>query len=332
LNNTEEHIDELIGKYLAGEASVDEREQVELWVMQDPTNLRHLEHFKLIFEKASQVKETHVFDEDAAWNKMKAKLKAEPKVIPMARPNSGINFFYRIAASIVVILGVGFFVYKAFDNSDINQIEVVADARAVSNVLPDGSGVFLNKKTKLTYTFDKKQKAHIVKLKGEAYFEIKHEEEKNLIIDIAGVYIKDIGTAFNVKAYPDSNTIEVFVEEGEIVFYTDKDSGVHLHASAKGIYDKTTKSFSIANPEENVLAYKTKMFSFDGSMLSEVVRDLNNVYEKKIILPEHLKQCRLTVDFANEDIDEIANVIAETLGLSVKKSDKEIFLEGARCE
>jgi hypothetical protein len=62
------------------------------------------------------------------------------------------------------------------------------------------------------------------------------------------------------------------------------------------------------------------------------VNDLNNVYEKKIILPEHLNKCRLTVDFANEDIDEIANVIAETLGLTIRKTDKEIFLEGSRCE
>jgi transmembrane sensor len=332
LENTIEHIDELIGKYLAGEASVKEREQVEMWGNQNPANRKELEHFKLIFETSTEAKEIHSFDEDAAWNKMKAKLKAEPSVVPINRNNSGFNFYYKIAASIIIILGVGFFVFRGFNKTVINEVELVAENKTVSNVLPDGSDVFLNKETKLTYTYDKKKKAHVVKLKGEAFFKIKHEEQKNLIVDIAGIYIKDIGTAFNVKAYPESNTIEVVVEEGIVVFYTNGDSGVTLHASSKGIYNKVTKGFSLEQPEENVLAYKTKMFSFAGTALEDVVNDLNNVYDKKIILPEHLKKCRLTVDFANEDIDEIANVIAETLGLTVRKTDKEIFLEGSRCE
>ena len=211
-------------------------------------------------------------------------------------------------------------------------LEVVSQKETKADTLPDGSGVFLNKKTELAYTYDKKKKNHVVKLKGEAYFNIHHEDEKTFIIDAAGVYIKDIGTSFNVKAYPDDNTVEVVVEEGKVMFYTDSDSGIFLSAKGKGIYNKTTKTFTIEQPEENVLAYKTRFFSFSDTDLRTAVEALNNVYDKKIVLGENLYNCRLTVSFNQEDIDEIAAVMAETLGLTLTNSASEIRLEGPGCE
>jgi ferric-dicitrate binding protein FerR (iron transport regulator) len=198
--------------------------------------------------------------------------------------------------------------------------------------LPDGSDVFLNKKTELTYAFDKKKKNHVVKLKGEAYFNIQHDDEKTFIIDAAGVFIRDIGTSFNVKAYPDSNTVEVVVEHGKVMFYTDKDSGVLLSANGKGVYNKSTKAFTVEQPEENALAYKTKFFIFSNTDLHTAVRELNGVYDKKIVLSQNLRGCHLTVSFNNEDIDEIASVMAETLGLTIQKSGNEIRLDGPGCD
>ena len=114
----------------------------------------------------------------------------------------------------------GFFAYQMITGSRNKSMEVVSQKETKSDTLPDGSGVFLNKKTELAYTFDKKEKSHVVKLKGEAYFNIQHENDKNFIIDAAGVFIRDIGTSFNVKAYPEDNTVEVVVEEGKVMFYT----------------------------------------------------------------------------------------------------------------
>jgi ferric-dicitrate binding protein FerR (iron transport regulator) len=135
-----------------------------------------------------------------------------------------------------------------------------------------------------------------------------------------------------VKAYPEDNTVEVVVVEGKVMFYTDTDSGIYLSENGKGIYNKTTKTFSIEQPEENVLAYKTRFFSFSDTDLRTAVASLNNVYDKKIVISENLHRCRLTVSFNNEDIDEIASVMAETLGLTVTTTGNEIRLEGSGCE
>jgi ferric-dicitrate binding protein FerR (iron transport regulator) len=211
-------------------------------------------------------------------------------------------------------------------------VEVVAGKSSEADTLPDGSGVFLNKKTHLAYSFDKKKKTHRVKLKGEAYFNIHHEADKTFIVEAGDALIRDIGTSFNVKAYPKSNTIEVVVEEGKVMFYTEGNTGIYLQPGGKGIYHKATKTFTVEEAEPNITAYKTKFFIFSGENLGAVVKNLNDVYDRKIVIPAHLKNCKLTVSFNNEEIGEIAQVIAETLGLTVKDRGTDIVLEGNGCE
>lgn len=332
MNYSVDHIDDLIGKYLSGEAATEEILFVEAWANENEENRKRLQQCKLIFDKSFEAKGLQEFDTDAAWIKMKSRLQNGGRTISFQPQRSSSSIMWRVAASIIVILGIGFFAYQMINGSRNKSVELVSQKETKSDTLPDGSGVFLNKKTELAYAYDKKEKSHVVKLKGEAYFNIQHEDDKKFIIDAAGVFIRDIGTSFNVKAYPEDNTVEVVVEEGKIMFYTDTDSGIYLSAKGKGIYNKITKTFTIEQPEENVLAYKTKFFSFSNTDLRTAVEALNNVYDKKIVLGDNLSNCRLTVSFNQEDIDEIAAVMAETLGLTITSSGTEIKLEGQGCE
>jgi ferric-dicitrate binding protein FerR (iron transport regulator) len=330
VRQNENHIDDLIGKYLSREASAEEIQFVEDWVAESDSNKKYFVHLKLIFARAASVKEAQQFDADAAWLKVKAKLHTPQAKTVAFTPQFNISLYWKVAASILIVFGLSYLTYQTFTPASV--IEVVADSKTESDTLPDGSSVFLNKETKLAYEFDPKEKTHIVKLKGEAYFNInKKKTEDKFIIRVDELFIKDIGTSFNVKAYPESNTVEVVVEEGEVMFYTDADSGVYLKAGGKGVYDKTTKKFSVDEPEANTTAYKTKFFIFSDTNLSTVVETVNQVYDKKIKIPDNLKNCRLTASFNNEGMDEIAAVIAETFSLDLKTSGGELILEGPGC-
>lgn len=335
MKNQRNDIDELIGKYLAGEASREEMGVVDSWRSGNESNQQYFNQLQTIFTRTSTVKENLQFDKDAAWNKVRARLKHNHGKVVSFTPEPAANPFglvWKIAASLLLLIGIGFFAYRNFQAPDaVQPVEVIAEKKIITDTLPEGSQVVLNKKTQLTYAYDKATKQHRVKLKGEAYFSMAHDDKKNFVIDIAGVYIRDIGTSFNVKAYPDSNTIEVVVEEGEVIFYTETDSGVTLKANGKGIYDKVTKKFSIDQPEANVTAYKTRLFIFNNTSLSEVARQLNAVYDKKLIVSEAVQNCPLTVTFSNEDIEEIVAVISETLGLKVHDTAQGILLEGSIC-
>ena len=333
MNYNVDHIDDLIGKYLAGEAAEDEINFIELWTKESEGNRKYFDHCKLIFDKTFEVKTLQEFDADAAWARMKSKLQPERgRTVAFPVERSGRNLIWRVAASILIVFGIGYFAYNLTSSPPSSEVQLIAETATKTDTLPDGSDVFLNKQTELVYTYDKQKKNRVVKLKGEAYFNINQDKENNFVIEVDGVFIRDIGTSFNVKAYPDENTIEVVVEEGKVMFYTDTDSGIYLSEKGKGIYNRTTKNFSIEQPEENVLAYKTKLFSFTDTDLRTAVATLNEVYDKKIVLSENLNSCRLTVSFDNEDVDEIAAIMAETLGLTIHKSGSEIRLEGSGCE
>ncbi|RAW03442.1 FecR family protein [Pseudochryseolinea flava] len=332
MNNLPTHIDELISKYLAGEASPEEATQVNTWAAADDSNKKYLQQLEFIFKKTPAIQKWQDFDTDAAWSKMRSKLKEGSTKTVELHPRRSFHYL-QIAASIVIVLGIGFGIYQMMDiNKPANVVAVSSTKETKSDTLPDGSNVFLNKLTELDYAFDKKDKTHRIKLRGEAYFHVKHEDDKKFLVEAEGIFIKDIGTSFNVKAYPNTNTIEVVVEEGEVQFYSKDNPGVYLQAGGRGVYNKKDKTFTVEPPQANVLAYKTKFFSFSDARLGDVVEALNNVYEKKLSIGSQLENCLLTVSFNNEDLNEIANIIGETLNLKVTVTRDGFLLDGDGCE
>lgn len=325
-------MDDLIGKVLAGEATASEQEQVLRWRNQREANEKYFNQFYHIFEKASASSVQLEFDADEAWNNVKRQLhKPDAKVIPISRP----PYFtpLRVAATIFLVIALSMVVYLKI-SPPVQTLAVVSEITTRQDTLPDGSTAFLNKKTELQFEYNPREKTRKVKLKGEAYFTVKHEEEKPFVIEADEILVRDIGTEFNLKAYPDKDTIEIVVTHGEVQFYTKDDPGLNLKAGEKAIYSKRTKEFyRIEKPDTNTLAYKTKVFSFNNTDLRSVVTLLNEVYNSKISLAnESLYTCRLTAYFKEDNPEIIVEVIAETMGLALTKKDNQLILSGKGCE
>jgi transmembrane sensor len=335
LNNVENipyDIDELIGKVLAGEATEAEHNYLLQWRMDSPDNETYYKNVQEIFTTASATEVQIQFDSDAAWNKVKAKLHSgEGKVTPLYPPKS-IFSPLRIAAGLILLLGVTMLLYKLSEPT--TQIySLSAELIVAQDTLPDGSTAYLNKRSALQFEYNPREKVRRVTLKGEAYFAVKHEDEKPFVIEAEDVLVRDIGTEFNLKAYPEQDTIEIIVTEGEVQFYTHDNPGLTLRAGEKAIYSKRTKEFyRIEKPDTNALAYKTKVFSFNNTDLRSVVNLLNEVYNSKIILGnEAIQHCRLTANFKEDNPEIIAEVIAETMGLTLTKQNDTLILNGQGC-
>lgn len=317
-------IDDLIGKYIANEATAQERQQVKDWCAQSVDNQKYFEQLQTIFENAALVVDNTRYDADLAWEKVKQKIQPiQNKQTPWS--------YLRIAASVALIAISGFLAYQQFF-SNTSRMTIASSALVVKDSLPDGTKVVLNKQTEMSIAYDAKKKKGRIKLKGEASFEIKHDSEKEFIVEVEELLIRDIGTVFNVEAYPESNLVEVSVQEGEVHFYTQQKEGIFIKAGSKGVYDKISKSFTLQQADTNVIAYKTRQFVFEESDLQNVVDQLNAIYEKKIKISEKLKTCKVTVNFNNEDIDTIVEILAETLNLRIIETANEISLEGDGCE
>jgi transmembrane sensor len=325
-----EYMDDLIGKVLSGEASEAEQETVTQWRQQNAANEKYFADLKEIFEKAASGNIHLQFDTDAAWKRVKSEINRKGKSIALAR--SFVLTPLRVAAALALIVTVSWLIYELTAPAP-QTLQVIAEAATVEETLPDGSAAFLNKKSELQFEFNPREKVRKVKLKGEAYFTVKHDERNPFIVETGEVLVRDIGTEFNLKAYEEKDTIEIIVTEGEVRFYTRQNPGVNLKAGERAIYSKRSKQFyKIDKPDTNALAYKTKVFSFNNTDLITVVTLLNEVYNSKIKLAgEHLHHCKLTATYKEDNPETIAEVIAETMELELKHQNGELILSGKGC-
>jgi transmembrane sensor len=325
-------IDDLIGKMLAGEATPEECARVDAWKNESDANKKYAEQLKTIFEKAAATTVQGQFDTDAAWTRVRNKIHTRKEIPFEPNHTSGLGFALRIAAGIVFVVGMGYLLYS-WNQPVVETFSLTSEVGIRQDSLPDGSLAVLNKKSELSYEYSSGDRVRRVKLKGEAYFSVRHEKEKPFVIETGEVLIRDIGTEFNVNAYPDKDTIEIVVTEGEVQFYTLKDSGLVLKAGEKGIYSKRTKQFyRMESTDINELAYKTKIFRFKNTEMTAVVKLLNEVYNSRIkLVSTAIYKCPLTANFYEDNLDRIVEVIAETMDFTIVRKDGEILLDGKGC-
>jgi ferric-dicitrate binding protein FerR (iron transport regulator) len=125
-----------------------------------------------------------------------------------------------IAASLITIIVLGVSIEQQHKGDTEPAIfKTITASKGTKNhfLLPDGSRVWLNAGSSLTYpTSFVKDSVRAVDLSGEAFFEIRHDENHPFVIHTEHMDIRDIGTSFNVKAYPDDILTEATLIEGSI--------------------------------------------------------------------------------------------------------------------
>ncbi len=335
MEKVDKHIDLLITRYLSGEASEIEKLSLQGWLSQSEANKKYFDGIKFIYDKASVIHHNVDFNVDKAWSNVKGQMKFTPKVeLKAQKVQLG---WVRIAASILAIISVSTIVYftlrEETTQTIANVVAIASKDTIISQKLPDSTHIFLNKRTKLSYNPDYGKKNREVVLEGEAYFNATHSDDKPLTVKADSTFIKDIGTAFNIKAYPEEDIIEVYVETGKVIFYTTADSGLTLVKGDVGVYSKKTRAFSRKQVlNTNILSYKTKSFTFINARLQDVIRQLNAVYSTKLSLKRNdLANCAITVSFEDEPIETIVDIICETLSLKSAKMAEGYELDGEPC-
>lgn len=327
------HIDRIIARFVVDEASQEDIQLLGEWMDLSAENKRYVENIRLLHDKALASQSSIKVDTAKAWEKVNAQLDQPMQAITPSKSKRLVmksKSWVRVAAMFTLVVGISSLFYYLSNSSDSNLIHynLTAADTSVNKTIAGNIQVYLNKNTTIEVVEDKKNKTRVLQLSGEANFEVKHSDKMQLIVKAGETLIKDIGTTFNVKANADDSTIEVFVEAGEVSFFTNSQVGVRLTKGETGIYDKQTKLFKLNKTDNpNITSYKTHKFVFTNTPLSEVVKAINAVYPNDILLGDSLigKQT-LNVTFDNEDIDAMAYIMSETLGLSLSKTDKGYIL------
>lgn len=217
----------LISLKISGEATQAELEELEQLLKQNPELAATVDDLQRLWIKSQ--KEVSEKTEDAfarhfqRLNKMMPSGISEPEQKTeenAVSQNIATKKFYRFwwAAAAAVVFIIWFFARSSEGNSSKaieNTVSTNAGYKARIN-LPDGSKVWLNGDSKITYAGDLKGKTREVFLSGEAYFDIAKDKTRPFIIHTRTINLKVLGTAFNVRSYENDKETETALVHGSI--------------------------------------------------------------------------------------------------------------------
>jgi ferric-dicitrate binding protein FerR (iron transport regulator) len=125
--------------------------------------------------------------------------------------------FFRAAAVAAGLVAAVLLGWHIADLRKPETFEMVAERGQKSSLtLPDGSKVWLNSASKLTYTSDYNSKDRNIILDGEAFFDVARNENLPFIVHANGMAVQALGTKFNVKAYSDETEVTAILVEGSV--------------------------------------------------------------------------------------------------------------------
>jgi transmembrane sensor len=312
-------MEEKLAKYFSGEATEEERKEMHHWRSSSESN-------SVSFLKAKNIWVNSSLEVDVNQSMLAGILKEkdayEGKVIPLWSNN-----FMKIAASILIVLGLSFVLFQSTDNTK----EVVANQDTIDQVLPDGSIVTLHKGASLV--IGDFEQTRNVQLSGKAYFNIKREETKPFIIRSKNARVEVLGTSFVVDTESE-NEVEVLVESGLVAFSNiNETASVRLSKGEMGALDNSLGVISKKRIEDqNYLAWKTKALVFDGASLQQVAKVINDVYDLEVIFKnEDLLKCKLNGQYLNKSSKEVIEIIAQTFGITPEWRNNKVTFDGIGC-
>ena len=319
-----DHIsDDLLVKYMLGEANEEERLFVEEWINISIDNKKQFEDFKTIWEESKQLVMVSAVDENAAWQRLKSRI-YQPKQTAIIKKMNPVKW-WKVAAMFVLLIGASYLGYKLLNEKPIQNVVVASGYAAVTDTLPDGSIVTLNKNSELDYPSEFKGETRTIRLKGEAFFNVTPNKKKPFVIKLNDVTVRVVGTSFNVRSVRD--VTEVIVETG-VVQVIRNNKTVELRPGEKMRLTNQDSTLVKEKVEDRLYNYyRSKQFVCDNTPLWKFVEILNEAYNANIVIENpKLRGLPLTAPFDNESLDRILDVIQETFDITVIKEKDRIIL------
>ncbi|HPS14085.1 MAG TPA: FecR domain-containing protein, partial [Prolixibacteraceae bacterium] len=207
------HIDLLIARYITGEASETEKQELNQWMEQNKTNRKYFEGICFADQQAVASHRIEKVNVDQAWQKLHLQMKAGQTntASPQKKTATILPLWLRVAAILVLVSGLAIFFYNQRNNAPVkyNAVATATTNNILNYTLTDSSVITLNQHSQVACASNYGKKERRVKLSGEAFFQVKHDTGKPFIVESSGTFIKVTGTSFNIKGNDPDSLVEV---------------------------------------------------------------------------------------------------------------------------
>jgi len=317
-----EEFRKLVERYLDGTATFEER--------------RALESYYTLFDSAPDASGILTEDQlEELGDRMKERISG--RLRPAAQPFFRRPYFRAAAAAAVLLVGIWLTLTYA------PRHKKIADPIAATSIsdrpvnrfmtLPDGSTVILHGDSRLEVDENFNQSERIVRLTGEAYFDVAHNPDTPFIIYTGKIKTTVLGTAFNIAAWPGQQDIIVSVTRGK-VRVEDENRVIAVLTPDKQVTYNTESAAIGEKPVEaaEAIAWLQQDMTFDDMTLDELAGHLARRYEVNIAFenPE-LRKCRVTGRFSGtETLEEVMRTLSILMKTQYTITGKDVLIEGER--
>ena len=323
---------EVLKKYLANEGSETEREIVNAWYYE--LDLKANDHFtegdeEDLYERIrTQILETETV--------------REPKVFPLHR-------FIKYASGIAAILFVGFGLMYLFPKNAFPKYPKMAQAgsdqiifkndqkRILRYQLPDSTIVWLNPCAEISYSkLFTKNKTRETHFEGEGFFDVKPDKKHPFVIFTGAMQTTVMGTSFNIRANKNDSVYEVSVVTGSVkVSGGEPGKTIVLKPKQQVVFQKENNTMALNTLPENkpdLENWETVSLLFNETPMTEVAAKLEHTFKIKIEFANpDIEKCRLKIDFNNQHLSEILEMIEMLLGTNYKMKGDRVIFGGEGC-
>lgn len=325
--NSEMKADNLLAKYFGGNATEKDQADLEAWIAAAPENEAEFLRLTKLYEMLGK-SDNSTLNIDLELEKEKfEQYIAESEEQASATPVQMFSIrqkWYFAAAVFALLITITNFVFRF--NSD-RQVVLASGKTATDSKLMDDTKIRLSANSTLTYKADYGRETKELALKGEARFDVGKKGTGKLRIAAGNTFIEDIGTVFQVSAYPEKDYVQVKVTQGLVRFYTADNKGISLGAQESGMYDKKTHKFRILANCNLQNGVKMIQLNLDGVTLMQAIEIVSNAYNANIqLIGDDFADKKITVNFKNEKLQTVLDVIGNTLGMKIETRGEGHFL------
>lgn len=318
----------LICRYLADDLSIEETDELLQWLDEDPSRGELLTELQEAWDKSKSYPSNIFVDTNGALLRVKSSFAFSPS----AEVRVKFLSFIRVIQLLAVVFGlfsIGFIAFHYLKKDPIIKIETFS-GEYKEIILPDGSRVWLNELSSLAYPSNLAIKGvRQVELHGEAFFEIKKDEEKRFFIGSGKTKIEVLGTSLDVLQDKNGN-VKVAVVNGNASFQSEEKPNLQLilEPGDEGVIYRSGYVTKMKYKNNNFLYWKNKKLTFKNSSLSEVIRTIEEAYHTKFYVQDSVNLQRLiTASFKQESLNQVINKFESSSGLKVIKAGSGYIIE-----
>ncbi len=331
----------LYAKSKAGELSNIEKEELEVLKVNNPDLLNESGFLNDIFSGLEINLEA---DGDSVFNNIQQEINSND-IIPLDsyynQKSNRIANIRKIAAAIFILFTMGLTYFLIRDNiSKPEEVKTVTEVKLISKAssaglklnfaLPDGSIVWLNSESKLTFPETFTNNSRVVELEGEAFFMVSKDPGKPFIVKSGELITTALGTSFNINNYSKEGTAKITLVTGRVLVEL-KDNlkqGLILSPGFAVNYSKVNKSvFKSEESTDKVIAWKDGVLLFEDESFEKVITTLSRWYGVTFVINNYNgKDWNYSGRFQNTYLSNVLENISFAEGFDYKIEQDKVVL------